>query len=85
MAGKPRQFKLHFNRINMQRGLDTVWTIHLSDCCIPATEVVVKVPVMAVFRPNARQPRAWLQGKGIVERIGKDKYCIGLGINNKIL
>lgn len=71
-----RKFRLHFNRINMQRGLPTVWTIHLSDRCIPATEVIVEVPVTAVFRPEARQPRAWLEGRGRIVSNGPDKWII---------
>lgn len=60
----------------MQRGLPTVWTIHLSDKCIPATTVDVKVAVTAVYRPEARQPRAWLHGTGRVIRTGQDAYEI---------
>lgn len=73
---KPRKFKLHFNRVNMQRGLPTVWTIHLSNRCIPATEVELTVPVTAVFRPDARQPRAWLEGYGVVTHVGGDRWRI---------
>lgn len=60
----------------MQRGLNTVWTIHLSDRCIPANKVDIDVPVTAVFRPEARQPRAWLEGRGIVQQVGPDHYHI---------
>lgn len=59
----------------MQRGLDTVWTIHLSDRCIPAKHVVLKVPIQAVFRPEARQPRAWLEGKGVIIPVAGQKDC----------
>jgi len=31
MKSRKRKFRLHFNRVNMQRGKPTVWTIHLSD------------------------------------------------------
>lgn len=75
---RPIKFKLHFNRINMQRGLPTVWTIHTSKRCIPAKEVDVRVPVTAVFRPEARQPRAWLEGKGIITAAGRDRYVIDI-------
>lgn len=71
-----RKFRLHFNRIAMQRGLDTVWTIHLSNKCIPASKVEVKVPVTAVFRPKARQPRAWLEGKGTIVKTANGAYRI---------
>lgn len=73
---KPRKFRLHFNRINMQRGLPTVWTIHLSDRCIPAREVDVQVPLRAVFKPEARQPRAWLEGRGVVRVVEEGVYRI---------
>jgi hypothetical protein len=66
---KPRKFKVHFNRINMQRGLPGVWTVHISKRCIPAREVIICVPVNTVFRPNGRQPRAWFEGEGFVHEL----------------
>jgi hypothetical protein len=62
----------------MQRGLNTVWTIHRSDRCIPASRVVVEVPVVAVFRRKSQQPRAWLEGEGIIAPIPgePDAYAI---------
>ena len=71
-----RKFRLHFNRVNMQRGLSTVWTIHFSDCCIPATEVTVDVPVTTVFRPKGRQPRAWFEGQGVLLHTGPTTFHI---------
>jgi hypothetical protein len=76
---RPRKFKLHFNRVNMQRGLSTVWTIHLSDRCIAAEEVEVNVPLMAVFRPESRQPRAWLEGRGYIYNVGPNRWVINDG------
>lgn len=73
---KPRKIKLHFNRINMQRGLDTVWTIHLSDRCIAAREVVINIPINTVFKPEARQPRAWFEGKGVAHELRNGLYAI---------
>lgn len=73
---KARKFRLHFNRINMQRGKDTVWTIHRSDRCIPARQVKVYVETETVFRPEATQPRAWFQGEGVVLDCGNGDYCI---------
>lgn len=75
-TSKPRKFKLHFNRVNMQRGKDQVWTIHLSDQCIPAVGVDVNVPLRAVFNPKRTQPRAWLEGYGTINQIGVDYYQI---------
>lgn len=67
---RSRKFRVHFNRVNMQRGLPTIWTIHLSDRCIPCTQITMNVPVTTVFRPNGPQPRAWFEGKGIVRARG---------------
>lgn len=66
---KPKKFVLHFNRINMQRGNPAVWTVHNSEGCHQAEEVVVKVPLETRYRPNGRQPRAVLTGRGVVRRI----------------
>lgn len=69
--GNGKKFKLHFNRVNMQRGKSTVWTVHLADRCIPAKTVKVFVPLLTVFRPESQQPRAWFEGVGhILERRG---------------
>lgn len=64
---RPRKFRLHFNRINMQRGNPNVWTVHFSDRCIQARSINVKVPLETIFNPQGRQPRAYLSGKGQVE------------------
>jgi len=71
---KPRKFRLHFNRINMQRGNPNIWTVHLSDKCIQVREVQVAVPIETIYRPEARQPRAFLCGKGIVTVQGHTAY-----------
>ena len=63
---RPRKFRLHFNRINMQRGNPNIWTVHLSDKCIQVQDVKVSVPVETIYSPTARQPRAYLSGTGIV-------------------
>lgn len=57
-----RKVKVHFNRINMQRGLPTVWTVHTSDACYQVEEVEIRVPVLTKYRPTARQPRAFFSG-----------------------
>jgi hypothetical protein len=77
-----RKFRLHFNRVNMQRGKPQVWTIHLSDRCVPAREVHVQVPVQTVFRPSGPQPRAWFEGYAVVIGItdqGPDVYGLVTG------
>ena len=73
---RPRKFRVHFNRVNMQRESELVWTIHLSDRCIPAKEVIMAVPVATVFRPNGPQPRAWFSGYGFVKDLGKGVWGI---------
>ena len=62
-----RAFRLHFNRINMQRGNPNVWTVHVSGQCIPTRQVVVKVPLVTQYNPKGRQPRALLVGRGVVK------------------
>ena len=51
--------KLHFNRVNMQRGLSTVWTALNSRGCFGAERLVIihdgKVIATTVFDPQARQ------------------------------
>jgi hypothetical protein len=66
MPEKPRKFKLHFNRINMQRGNPNVWTIHFSNQCVQVEHVVVLGSMHTVFKPGATQPRAFFSGRGVV-------------------
>lgn len=63
---KPYAFRLHFNRINMQRGEENVWTVHTHGMCLQGREVSCSVPLTTVFNPNGRQPRAYLHGRGRV-------------------
>lgn len=67
---------MHFNRVNMQRGLKTVWMIHTMGQCIPATEVRIDVPVTTVYKANGPQPRAKFVGQGVVLRTGQSTYEI---------
>lgn len=64
------KFKAHFNRINMQRGNPNVWTVHTSKACHQGTTIRILVPVETVFKPNARQPRAYFTGRGKVRHEG---------------
>jgi hypothetical protein len=57
-------FRLHFNRIAMQRGDPKVWTIRTSAKCLHAEHIKVDVPLQTVFDPQGRQPRAFLKGFG---------------------
>lgn len=59
-------FRVHFNRINMQRGNPNVWTVHNADGCFQVQTVESYVPMRTVFKTNGRQPRAYLKGKGVL-------------------
>jgi hypothetical protein len=56
--------KIHFNRVNMQRGDSRVWSAHNSRSCNQAEKIVVvhdgKVVLETVYDPAKRQPRAYL-------------------------
>lgn len=73
---KPRAFRVHFNRINMQRGNPKVWTVHTSKGCVQTKEVCCWAPMMSVYKgTNARQPRAFMEGRGII-RVFPDRVII---------
>lgn len=55
-------FFAHFNRIAMQRGESRVWTVHYRGACMPASEIVFRVPCKTRFAPDGRQPRATIRG-----------------------
>lgn len=58
------KFKAHFNRVNMQRGLKTVWTVHFRNKCIPCEGIRFELggPVTTLYNPLGKQPRATLNG-----------------------
>lgn len=62
------KLRLHFNRVNMQRGNKKVWTVHTSKGCYQAKEVVImhhgEQILGTVFKPDGKQPRAYLEGYG---------------------
>lgn len=62
------KIKIHFNRVNMQRGDSRVWSAHAYNACNMAERVVVrhkgKVVLETVYKPNATQPRAYLLANG---------------------
>lgn len=64
------KIKLHFNRINMQRNDDRVWSAHTHVSCNSAETVVIrhkgKVIGKTVFKPQAKQPRAFVEFAGEV-------------------
>jgi len=65
------KFRLHFNRINMQRGNPNVWTVHTSRGYFQGVHIDCIVPIWTVFKKNGSQPRAYLQGYGHV-RVTKE-------------
>ncbi len=71
---KQRKFRLHFNRINMQRKNPRIWTVHTSDKCFQGEQVICDVPVETVFKPLGQQPRAYLSGTGFVAQHGAVIY-----------
>ena len=73
---KPRKFKMHFNRINMQRDNHNVWTVCTSKECFQAESVHCKVPVISVYKPTARQPRAYFVGTGHIIQIGNSVFIL---------
>ena len=63
--------KLHFNRVNMQRGKQEVWSAHTSKSCNPSREVRImhhgRTVARTVFQPDKPQnPRAWIEADGFV-------------------
>jgi hypothetical protein len=62
MDMKRRKVKVHFNRINMQRGNPNVWTVHASGVCYQVASVQINVPVHTVYNPAGPQPRAFFSG-----------------------
>ena len=59
--------RIHFNRIEMQRGGDHVWTIHNSAGCFQVKEVQILTPLVTVYKPLGVQPRAYFKGLCRVE------------------
>lgn len=74
MEAKVKKFRVHFNRVNMQRGSSKVWTVHNSDACYQVENVVIKVPIQTVYKPQGHQPRAYFSGYGRVVIRGTTAY-----------
>lgn len=64
------KLRIHFNRVNMQRGSPNVWTVHTSRACYQGRRVRIGIPLETVFKPLARQPRAYFVGYGQVRQRG---------------
>lgn len=69
-----KKFRLHFNRINMQRGNPNVWTVHMSKACYQVKSVVSYVTMETRFDPKGRQPRAYLFGRAKILLKGSTAY-----------
>lgn len=66
----PRVFWLHVHQLQDWRR--RVWAIEQGGRYQIATRVTVKVPLETVFRgPDAKQPKAFLRGRGIVRWRGR--------------
>lgn len=55
-------FFAHFNRVNMQRGVPEVWTVHFRGQCIQCREIKFRINVSTRYRKDGKQPRAILRG-----------------------
>jgi hypothetical protein len=62
MTVKRYSFFAHFNRVNMQRKLAQVWTVHFRGTCYQVESIKFKVPTTTRFVPEGRQPRATMRG-----------------------
>jgi hypothetical protein len=62
MAAKRYAFFAHFNRVNMQRKLPQVWTVHFRGTCYQVEGIDFKVPTSTRFIPDGKQPRATMRG-----------------------
>jgi hypothetical protein len=71
---KKLKTRLHFNRVNMQRGNPRVWTAKTSRACNQAEKIIVVHNGIAiletVFNPDKPQPRAYFVARGVVRYEG---------------
>jgi hypothetical protein len=68
---RPRKFRVHFNRIAMQRKQPEIWSVQLSDRCLHAAHVDILVPCATVFQPDKKEnPRAFFVGLGVARLRG---------------
>lgn len=59
---KTYRFFAHFNRNNMRKGDQRVWTLHFRGVCYQTPEIRFAVPTETKYKPEGRQPRAVIQG-----------------------
>ena len=67
--------KIHFNRVNMQRGDNRCWSAHTSKACNMSETVEIrykgKTIAKTIFKPTKKDnPRAWIETQGIVSHEG---------------
>jgi hypothetical protein len=66
-------FFSHFNRVNMQRGLPEVWSVHFRGVCYFGTNVIFNVPTHTTYNPRGTQPRAKIRGRAhYVNKVGTE-------------
>lgn len=66
---EPRVFRLHIDAFDAPRG--RVWAVQTGGRYLTARRVVCRVPTESIFRGRgARQPRAYLRGRGVVHQRG---------------
>lgn len=67
--------RLHFNRVNMQRGKKEVWTASNSKACNQAEKLIImhngEIVAETVYNPAAKQPRAYFVTSAKVRYKGK--------------
>lgn len=63
---KKLMVKVHFNRIEMQRGGKNVWTVHSSEGCFQMEKVEIHTHLTALYNPQGIQPRAYFKGRSRV-------------------
>lgn len=81
---KSRVFRVHFNRIAMQRGDPNVWSVQLSDRCLHGREVsmfglfrLINQLTTEYHSDRKQNPKAFFRGKGIVRQRGGRIFIYG--------
>lgn len=70
-----RIFRVHFNRIAMQRNDPLVWSVQTSKGCFHAAKVIMSGQIETEFQPQRRtNPRAFFSGRGEVKQVGDVVY-----------
>lgn len=59
--------RVHFNRVEMQRGGEHVWTVHTCEGCFQVKDVQLRTSFDTKFKPMGVQPRAFFKGRTVLE------------------